>query len=183
MANGSQRLNAVDDELEIGFDQTFERKWRRLELASHAAMGLFVVAALLGLFGRGPLSHRTHMTANGRLALDFEPVARWGTSTQITVHLSAPEVRSSVDEGAFQTISVSVNNAIVEPLGLQQIIPRPNATKAVSGGALYEFAIPRGQDSALVRFVLKPSAVGLIRADIGDGPEGNSLSWSQWILP
>jgi hypothetical protein len=183
MDKDSQRLDAIDDELEVGFDQTFERKWRRLELASHAIMALFVLAALLGLFGRGPLSHRTHMSANGRLSLDYEPLVRWGTSTQVTVHLSTPDVRPAADEGAFQKIWVSVNNAVVEPLGLQQVIPQPDATKAIDGGTMYEFAVPPGQDDALVRFVLKPSAVGLVHADVGDDSGANSLSWSQLVLP
>jgi hypothetical protein len=89
----------------------------------------------------------------------------------------------SADEGAFQKIWLSVNNAVVEPLGLQQVIPQPDATKAVNGGAMYEFVVPPDQDDALVRFVLKPSAVGLVHADVGDGSGTNSLSWSQLILP
>src|SRR3569833_3388571 len=160
MDNDSQRLDAIDDELEVGFDQTFERKWRRLELASHAIMALFVLAALLGLFGRGPLSHRTQMSANGRLSLDYEPLVRWGTSTQVTVHLSTPDVRPATGEGAFQKIWVSVNNAVVEPLGLQLLIPQLYATNAIVGCTMYEFSVPPGQDDALVRCVLILAAGG-----------------------
>jgi hypothetical protein len=63
------------------------------------------------------------------------------------------------------------------------VIPQPDATKAIDGGTMYEFAVPPGQDDALVRFVLKPSAVGLVHADVGDDSGANSLSWSQLVLP
>jgi hypothetical protein len=181
MDDTTRRLDAVDDELEIGFDQKFETKWRRLEIASQGVMALFVLAALVGLFGRGPFSHRTHKTADGRLAVDFEPLARWGTTTQVTVHLSAPLDGTQKGEGVALLARVFLSNEIVEPLGLQQVIPQPNATEAIGGGAVYDFS---GQDSAMVRFVLKPSAVGLVSAEVRQGAPGReSLTWSQLVLP
>jgi hypothetical protein len=65
MDNATHRLDAIDDELEIGFDQKFEKKWRKLEIGSHWVMVLFVLAAPAGVFGRGPFSHRTHKTSDG----------------------------------------------------------------------------------------------------------------------
>jgi hypothetical protein len=48
-------------------------------------MVVAVVAGLLGLLGRGPYSHRALTDVSGRIAIDYEPVARNGTATQITV--------------------------------------------------------------------------------------------------
>lgn len=182
MHDKSHRLDTVDDELEIGFDQRFEKRWRRLEVASHGIMLLFALAALVGLFGKGPLSHRTHQTADGRLAVDFEPLARWGTSTQVTVHLSGPP--SDSNSGAATPARLFVDNALVEPLGLQQVIPQPMSTKALRGGAVYEFDIPPGQGSAAVRFILKPATVGLVTGEVRQGgPDGEALSWRELVLP
>jgi hypothetical protein len=86
----------------IGFDQKFEKEWRKLEIGSHWVMVLFVLAALAGVFGRGPFSHRTHKTSDGRLAIDFEPLARWGTTTQLTVHLSSPKGGTADQSSARQ---------------------------------------------------------------------------------
>jgi hypothetical protein len=181
MDNATHRLDAIDDELEIGFDQKFEKKWRKLEIGSHAVMVLFVLAALVGVFGRGPFSHRTHKTSDGRLAIDFEPLARWGTTTQLTVHLSSPKGGTADQPSAVQA-RVFVSNEIVEPLGLQQVVPQPNATEAIGGGAVYNFAIPPGRNSAMVRFVLKPSTVGLVTAEVRE-VDGESLFWTQMVLP
>jgi len=38
MDDTTRRLDAIDNELEIGFDQKFERKWRTLEIASQGVM-------------------------------------------------------------------------------------------------------------------------------------------------
>ena len=115
------------------------------------------------------------------LAIDFEPLARWGTTTQLTVHLSSPKGGTADQFSAVQA-RVFVSNEIVEPLGLQQVVPQPNATEAIGGGAVYNFAIPPGRNSAMVRFLLKPSTVGLVTAEVRE-VDGESLFWTQMVLP
>lgn len=172
----------VNDEFEVDYDAGFETKWRRIELFSHAFMLLFVLAALGGLFGRGPLSHRTQSTPDGRLAVDFEPLTRWGTTNQVTLHLSAPMGDSDTSRAgaAADRVSVFVSSAL-EPLGLQQVLPQPNSTEAIRGGVAYAFDIAPGKETALVRFVLKPSVVGPVRVEARQG--GETLSWMQVVLP
>ena len=169
--------DAVNDELEVGYDEAFEKKWRRIELSSHGLMLLIVLAALAGLFGQGPLSHRTHQTPDGRLAVDFEPLARFGTTTQVTLHLSSSDPADS----APNPVRVFVSSALIEPLGLQQVIPEPVSTEPAGGGVIYTFNILSGKDSGLVRFQLMPSTIGPIRVDAHQGDE--SLSWTQVVLP
>jgi len=163
----------VNDELEVGYDSAFERKWRTIELVSHGLMAAIVIAALAGLFGRGPLSHRTHWTPDHRFGVDFEPLARYGTTTQVTLHLSSPDPDVPVD--------VFVSSALIEPMGLQSIFPRPLDREAIGGGITYRFMIPAGQDSGLARFVLKPATVGPVQIELHQGDA--SLSFRQWVLP
>jgi hypothetical protein len=161
----------VNNELEVGYDAAFESRWRHIELTSHVFMGVIVIAALGGVFGRGPLSHRTHQTPDGRLAVDFEPIARYGTSTQITMHLS-PDT--------LGTARVVLNSTLIEPMGLQQIIPSPKSSEAVADGIAFVFDVaPRG-DTA-VRFVIKPNDIGPIRLAVSQG--AIHLAWTQFILP
>jgi hypothetical protein len=165
---------AINDELEVGYNPSFERKWRLVEVISHIFMAVIALAALAGLLGRGPLSHRTYSTKDGRLAIDFEPVARYGTSTQVTLHLSASDQED-------RPVRVFVSSALVEPLGLQGILPEPVSSEAVGGGIVYDFRIPPGQKEALARFVLKPSVVGPVEVDVRQNLE--ALSFTQWVLP
>jgi hypothetical protein len=144
-------------------------------------MALFVLAALVGLFGG----------VRSATALTKRPTAawRWTLSLGALGHHhpgdGSPKRRMMEPKRAKAVLArVFVSNEIVEPLGLQQVIPQPNATEAIGGGAVYYFAIPPGQDSAMVRFVLKPSAVGLVSAEVRQGaPGGESLTWIQLVLP
>jgi len=172
----------VNNELEVGYDAAFESRWRHAELVSHVCMAFIVAAALSGVFGRGPLSHRTHQSEDGRLAVDFEPIARYGTSTQITLHLS-PDVPSIGALSGLEpgTARVVLSSALIEPMGLQQVIPSPASSEAVGGGIGLVFNIPAGKSGAEVRFVIKPNDVGLIRLDIARG--NTRLSLTQFVLP
>jgi hypothetical protein len=172
----------VNNELEVGYDAAFESRWRHAELVSHVCMAVIVAAALSGFFGRGPLSHRTHQSEDGRLAVDFEPIARYGTSTQITLHLS-PDVLSVGALSGLKpgTAHVVLSSALIEPMGLQQVIPGPTSSEASGGGIGLVFNIPAGQSRAEIRFVTKPNDVGPIRLDVSQG--NTHLSFTQFVLP
>jgi hypothetical protein len=180
MDQQAQRLDTIDEELELGFDQSFENTWRKLELTTHALLLLFVIAALGGAFGRGPLDHRSQANSDGTLSIDYEPVVRYGTTTQITVHVAGSEQGNS--EIARPAARLFISNTLIEPLGLQQVIPQPNETTASSAGAIYRFEVPPNKAGALVRMVIKPSSVGPVQAKIGN-EDGESVSFTQLALP
>ena len=164
----------VNDEFEVGFDQSFEQGWRRAEQVGRIVMIVFVAAGLAGLFGRGPYSHRTEKTAESGLAVDFEPVARSQTSTQVTLHIANPT------EAPAREVFVGSN--IVEPMGLERIIPAPIAIKSVDGGMKVLLPIQPGTKDAEIRFVLQPVSLGaneLIAKLDGQPP----LRWTQFVVP
>lgn len=47
-----------EDSVDVGYDESFERTWWKLERISSYVLLIFVIAGLLGVFGRGPLSKR-----------------------------------------------------------------------------------------------------------------------------
>ena len=91
-----------------------------------------------------------------RLAVDFEPIARYWTTSQITPHLSSdvPATGTQSVSGS-STARLVLNSDLVEPMGLQQIIPRPMSSEAVAGGVAFVFNVPSGKQRAAVRFVIK----------------------------
>ena len=170
-----QGADLVNDELEVGFDEVFERRWHRAEQFGRVFMVLFVAAGLAGLFGVGPYSHHTDKTSDAALAVDFEPVARSQTGTQITLHLS------NLTDMPTQRLFISSH--VVEPMGLQLILPQPVNTQALNDGLLLTFAVPAGTQDALVRLMLQPSGViGLEHLEAR--LEGHAaLRWTQLIVP
>ncbi len=165
----------VNDEFEVGYNSAFERRWRVVEITGRAVMGLVVLAGLSGLLGRGPLSHHTVATAGGAIRVDFEPVARWDTPTQVTLHLVPPP------DGAA-TMQVRLSPSFAEPLGMQKIWPRPLAEAPDHRGLSLTLAVPRAPGEFLVRLDLLPTAVGPVGA-FAETDAGGHLGWTQVILP
>ncbi len=168
---GADRVN---DELEVGYDKSFERRFHRLELAGRGFLLLVVAGSLSGLLGRGPLSHETARAPGGGTSVDYEPVARYDTPTQVTLHLHPAPGRA--------TVTVAVDTGFIEPMGLTTVQPLPLSSATDKGGLALTFAVRPGEPDTLVRLHLKPSVVGRVpmRATVDDT---QPLSWTQVVLP
>lgn len=162
----------VNDEVEVGFSEDFERCWNRVEQAGRLVMALFLLAAAAGLFGRGPYSHRTLGSTQGGLTVDYEPVLRYGTASQITIHVLHPGGR---------TLRLFLGSDLVESLGLQRALPPPVGTELRDDGSIYRYEL-ESPDAAVVRLALQPSLAGIahlvVRLD-----DSEEVRWSQLVLP
>ncbi len=169
-----QGADRVNEELEVGFNEPFEKRWLRAEQLGRIVMLLFVSVSLAGLLGRGPYSHRTNKIADQALGVDFEPVARSQTGTQVTFHL--------VNTSQEPTLKLFVGATILEPMGLERILPQPLKTEAVPNGLLFTIGVPPGTRDAAVRMMLQPIGIGVNR--LTAHLEGHALlSWTQFVVP
>ena len=143
--------SVVNGELEVGFDETFEIAWSRLERAGRIGMSVLVLAGLSGLLGGGPLDHaKAGRSGNG--TVDYQPIARWSTATQVTLHLPA-SVKDS-------TMVVTLSSDFVEPFGLRGIFPRPVAQRSEQGNLQLTLAVRGGGVDNLVRLQGMPAQIG-----------------------
>jgi hypothetical protein len=165
----------VNDELEIGFDQPFEKRWHVVELVARGVMIVYVLAAGAGLLGSGPFSHHQITDSTHSFEVDYEPITRDGNSTQITIHILRPP------PGAAQ-LAITLNNQFGEPFGLSDVLPRPARIIAGPDGMTDLFDILPGEGGDLVRFKGSPTQAGVMRlsAQLGTGPK---LSWTQVVVP
>lgn len=169
-----QGADKVNSELEVGFDQRFERRWVRAEQAGRIIMVLVVAAGLAGLMGRGPYSHQTERSAASHLAVDFEPIAQSQTATQVTIHLNNPIPDPALD--------MFVSSNAVEPMGLGRITPQPVAMRAVENGMLLTMAVPPRAADVVMLLMLMPAALGSheLMARLNGYP---ALHWTQLVVP
>jgi hypothetical protein len=172
---GADAIN--DGDLEVGFDERFERSWGRAEVVGRVVMAIIVAAGLAGLMGRGPFSHRTSATPSGALAVDREPVVHYGTGTQVTLHIDPAKVPA---DAAGEWV-VHLNNVFVEPMGKQRVTPQPIHEMADGSGIALTFRLDPAQHDDLVRIMLQPTEVGPqhLVARVGSA----QLDWEQWVLP
>ncbi len=170
-----RQFDSINDEIEVGYDQVFEHRWRHVALVGRTVMLLVVVAALLGLLGQGPFSHHTVTSASSRLSVDLEPVARFGNATQITLH--ARPVSCS------QGMTIWLGSKFIEPMGLQSVLPRPLFTTPMADGMLMHFGLSHENcQNAVVRVFAKPTEIGYLplkaRLD-----QDAVLPWHVFIVP
>ena len=172
--DGVERLRGADpinDEFEVGFNKPFEQSWLRAELVGQILMLLFTAA---GLLGHGPFSHHTVKSAASGLAIDFEPIARANGSTQVTFHIDNPTEQKTMD------LFISTN--VVEPMGLQHILPVPVSSKVVQDGMVFTIGVPSGTTDAEVRVVLMPDTFGSHQLEARLGGHA-PLKWTQFVVP
>ncbi len=165
----------INDDFEVGFDARFEAAWSRVEKGGRIVMFLAVLAGLAGFLGAGPFDHaRVGDLGSTRGAVDFEPIARFGTATQITLHLPP--------DTAGRVASVHLSKGFVEPMHVEDGVPRAALQLAEDGGLVAMVRSVRTPEHNLIRFVGKPSTLGLVplRITVGDGPP---LRFSVFVLP
>ena len=170
-----RQFNSINNEVEVGYDDRFEHRWRYISLVGRAVMLLVVLAAMAGLLGQGPYSHHSVASASGRLKVDYEPVARFGNVTQITLHLRPV----SCDRG----MTIRLNGNFIEPMGLQTELPLPFSSLPLADGMLLHFNLdPSRCQDAMVRVFAKPSGIGPIalQAQLDSDP---ALGWRAFIVP
>jgi hypothetical protein len=169
-----QGATRINNEFEVGFNEDFESRWYYVELAGRAVMVVFAACALVGLLGRGPLSRRRAYAPGGGLSVDYEPVARHGTPTTVTLHVTNKTA-------APKPITISIGQSMIDPMGLTQSIPVAESSTVSRDGLSLRFVVQPYQPDALIRLDLQPDALGPVslRADDGD----RTVIWSAFVAP
>jgi hypothetical protein len=136
--------------LELKEDREFEERERLVRRVGTWLLCAFLVAALAGLFGSGPLSAAAARSSDSAVEARYERFARNRATTVLDLSLHAAAGR----------VHLELNRAFVETVKVEQITPEPAAISASAARYVYEFAAA-GPDS-IVRVVLRyrPETLG-----------------------
>ena len=172
----------IGDELAVGEDLEFQRRWWRFERAIWIFFAVIVVLDMCGAFGRGPLADAHKRSTSGALDLRYERVERFSTPSILTIQVAPQAVHSG-------KVQLWVSNSVVKQLGNQRIIPQPASSTNNDGGVLYTFPTLPGSRPASVEFALQPAERGssslTIRLVSPDGlphPE-DSITAAVFVMP
>ncbi len=184
MAEPARGADRVNDELEVGYDQEFERRWTIAQGVGLVVMASFLVVCLSGLLGRGPFSHRTASAPDGSLHVDYEPAAREGTPTQVTLRMSNPG-------DAPEPVGVFVSGKLIEPMGLGRTVPDTESTLVGSKGLVLHFTVAPRQADAKIRLDAMPATAGIVHLQAWTGADTTAdlpdrrhrVEWTQVVLP
>jgi hypothetical protein len=141
----------VNEELAVGSDLEFQRRWESAERIVWIFLIAFLLLSVAGVFGRGPVANAKAKAADGSLQVEYERVERYSTPSVLTVR---PDT-SVIQNGKMQ---LWVSESLIKPLGNERVIPQPDKSEVGNGGVLYTF--PASQGRALIEFQLQPAKVG-----------------------
>jgi len=145
-----------------------QRSWR-MERTAWAAMALLVLAALLGLFGGGPVGERT-LHGDG-LELRHDAFARLGTPTPL-------ELRVAPADGVAR---VALAADLLARVRVESVWPTPARIEASAAWTTFQVATS-GVEPVRLRVELVPEEVGLLEgAARSDG--GEALAFRLVVYP
>jgi hypothetical protein len=148
----------VDNEVAVGEDLEFQRKWWRFENAAWVVFTLIIILDLAGLFGRGPIAKAERRTADGTMDVKYERIERTDSPSIMSIEFGP----SAIQQGKIQ---LYVSSSLVKSLGTQRVIPAPQNTVIGEGGLTYTF--PATKPPASVDLALQPSGPGIYDFTVG----------------
>jgi hypothetical protein len=191
---------------DLGVDEAFDRGALVVQRIGWAGMALVLAAALLGLFGSGPLSWRSAWSDEGTLLLRYERFARANANQELLAQLIAPpgsvpqapgrrgmrdvrEIRELLETGAMleaphsPPMEVAIDDAYLQGFNLVDIDPPALSVRTEEGMRIFRFDVGclEGAQFA-VRFTLAPRRPGSHAGWIG-GESGDRASFRQFVWP
>ncbi|MBP1472779.1 hypothetical protein J7I44_00570 [Frateuria sp. MAH-13] len=164
-----------DDGLQIEQDRTHSRREWRIERVGWAVMAILLAAGLLGLLGYGPLS-QANAGEPGKLTLAYDRLQRASAPSEYHFTVAPSLAR----DGVFR---LRFDNALLDEVELQSIIPEPEHVRAGPGYTEYVFAMEAAEGSpARIQFQFEQATFGHVRGNVtADGAA--PLVIDQFILP
>ena len=124
--------------LEILLDPAFQRREWVIQRIAWVLMGVILLAALLGLFGDGPLSHASARSPDGRIRVAYERFLRNHAPGEFSVFVEP----GAVD--ADGRVRVWLARDYLESVRLKEVVPAPEAVAVAPERTLWTFHVPHG---------------------------------------
>lgn len=145
-------VSKVNNEIAVGEDLKFQRKWWRFERVVWVVFALIVALDLLGAFGRGYLADSEMRASDGTMDVKYEHIERFSTPSILRIHFGPAAIHNG-------KIELHVSESLIGKLGNRRIIPQPETSVVEQSGIEYTFAA--ATDAATVAFALQPTQPGI----------------------
>ena len=158
--------------LQIDEDLSFQRKAWRFERGGWAALGLFLLAAGLGLFGSGPLATDVARSGDGLLEVTYPRFARRLSPVQLEARVS----QAAIADGR---VRLSVGAGYLAGVVLTGVLPSPESVEAGPERVVFTFRAAAGHAPVTVRFDFGSTRVA-IPAEMSASPWSAASSRRDW---
>jgi hypothetical protein len=162
-------------DLQIDEDVRFsERSWTVQRIA-WVAMAAIIIGAMLGLLGPGWLSHRQVGGLGDPVQLSYHRLARWQTSTSLTVELTPLAAR----DGVYR---FWLSREFIAQANIDRVTPPPLRVETGADRQTFFFAADPATSPTTITVHLEPEQVGRVRGQAGLD-DGEPLTFDLWVLP
>lgn len=162
---------SLPPDLETGEDLRFQKREWKVQRVFWSLMYGVIIAVMLGVTGKGMLSHSRLGTADGPLQLDYERFLRYRSNDDLRI-----AVRSHRD-----ITRLTFNSDYFNHIGVQRILPEPKAMLMTDKTVTLVFDnIP--SEPTIVTITVSPDSIGRHHGWAAvDG--GARHSFTQFVYP
>jgi hypothetical protein len=166
-------LHEVGD-IQVNEDLVFLDKEWRFQRIGWFVIGLILLLAALGAFGRGLLSDDQIGDPN-TLHADYHRILRHGADTDLTLRVGPSTSQDS-------TVRLLISTEYLKDFEVVDIKPEPSASGTADGVFFYEFERSDPASSVAIIMTLKPQGFWSQNATLGL-PGSTPLKFNQFVLP
>ncbi len=152
----------------------FQRRMWTAQRIGWAVMALVLLAAVLGLFGDGPLSRRTVTSADGKLTARFQRLERHHSPTALVVMVRP--------EPGEEKVELWLSRHYAEAQTFDTIHPEPESVTAAGDRMVYEFSVDEDEPEVRISFDGQPQGIGTLDGKVGLGG-GDAVTFTQFVFP
>lgn len=142
--------------LQLDESERFTRREWAVTRVAWGMLAALVVAALLGVFSNGPVSHTVAASESGDLVVGYQRFVRQLGTTSL--NLSARP-----DPGAA-TVTLVVSPEYLAKNEVEQVVPEPSSVRATGRGVEYQFQVAdlgAAEVDVDVTFHVQPDDIGV----------------------
>ena len=155
----------------------FRRRVWQAQRVAWALMALFLLGALVGLLGSGPLSPTSVTSADGAVRVEYERFLRRDTRTTLRVHLRPAN-------GEASTLALWLARPYLEAMKVDSVLPSPRRVQGAGDRITWGFEVSAREPRELltVTIHLLPEGSGMRWAGVGL-EAGSGVRFRQWVYP
>jgi hypothetical protein len=168
----SAHEQSIEDLEAAGNLTCLRREWLAERVAQVLGAAL-LIAGVLGLFGRGPLTWMQATSDDGSLTVDYYTTERYESDS---------ELRLTIHRPASEMIRLKIDRAFLDVTTPNGIWPPPLKTETIGNALVCTFQLGTGQQEQEVVYYYQHETYGVVKYQVSvDG--GEPVNVSQFVFP
>ncbi|HLG99751.1 MAG TPA: hypothetical protein VKX49_25810 [Bryobacteraceae bacterium] len=159
---------------EIGADGHWVNLWLKYQRAASTAIGVILIAVLIGIFARTPLAQKTVRSGSGMLTVRDDTAATNTVPTGLELSIGLT--------GARQSLRIRFNSDLMNSGRRGEVVAQPDKTEPLAEGMVAEWPAPATPEIRNMTSTEEPDGPGKLsyRISLDGGP---SIQFRQFALP